>query len=70
MNHEIVESFAQMAREKGIDKDILIGIVEDIFGMMVKKKYGPGQLKKEQSPRKRPVLFIPILKKALLKLTW
>jgi N utilization substance protein A len=30
-----------MAREKGIDKDILIGIVEDIFGMMVKKKYGP-----------------------------
>ena len=40
MNHEIVESFAQMAREKGIDKDILIGIVEDIFGMMVKKKYG------------------------------
>jgi transcription termination/antitermination protein NusA len=41
MNHEIVESFAQMVREKGIDKDILIGIVEDIFGMMVKKKYGP-----------------------------
>jgi N utilization substance protein A len=29
-----------MVREKGIDKDILIGIVEDIFGMMVKKKYG------------------------------
>jgi transcription termination/antitermination protein NusA len=41
MNHEIVESFSQMVREKGIDKDILIGIVEDIFGMMVKKKYGP-----------------------------
>ena len=41
MNHEIVESFAQMVREKGIDKDILIGIVEDIFGMMVHKKYGP-----------------------------
>lgn len=41
MNHEIVESFAQMAREKGIDKDILIGIVEDIFGMMVRKKFGP-----------------------------
>lgn len=40
MNHEIVESFAQMVREKGIDKDILIGIVEDIFGMMIKKKYG------------------------------
>lgn len=41
MNHEIVESFAQMVREKGIDKDILIGIVEDIFGMMVRKRYGP-----------------------------
>jgi N utilization substance protein A len=40
MNHEIVESFAQMVREKGIDKDILVGIMEDIFGMMVKKKYG------------------------------
>ena len=40
MNHEIVESFAQMVREKGIDKDILVGIIEDIFGMMVKKKYG------------------------------
>lgn len=41
MNHEIIESFAQMVREKGIDKDILVGIVEDIFGMMIKKKYGP-----------------------------
>ncbi|HEY6951734.1 MAG TPA: transcription termination factor NusA [Bacteroidota bacterium] len=41
MNHEIVESFAQMARDKGIDKDILIGIVEDIFGMMVRKRFGP-----------------------------
>jgi len=41
MNHEIVESFAQMARDKGIDKDILIGIIEDIFGMMVRKKFGP-----------------------------
>ena len=40
MNHEIVESFAQMVREKGMDKDILVGIIEDIFGMMVKKKYG------------------------------
>jgi len=40
MNHEIVESFSQMVRDKGIDKDILIGIIEDIFGMMVRKKYG------------------------------
>ncbi|MCU0452153.1 MAG: transcription termination factor NusA [Bacteroidetes bacterium] len=40
MNHEIVDSFSLMAREKGLDRDILIGIIEDIFGMMVKKKYG------------------------------
>jgi N utilization substance protein A len=40
MNTEIVESFAQMVREKGIDKDILAGIVEDVFAMMVRKKYG------------------------------
>jgi len=41
MNHEIVESFSGLVREKSIDKDILAGIVEDIFGMMVRKKYGP-----------------------------
>ncbi len=40
MNYEIVESFAQMAREKRMDKDVLIGIVEDLFSMMMKKKYG------------------------------
>jgi transcription termination/antitermination protein NusA len=40
MNYEIVESFSQMAREKRIDKDMLVGIVEDVFSMMVKKKYG------------------------------
>ncbi|HLP14715.1 MAG TPA: transcription termination factor NusA [Bacteroidota bacterium] len=41
MNHEIVESFSGLVREKSIDKDILAGIVEDIFGMMVRKKFGP-----------------------------
>jgi N utilization substance protein A len=40
MNTEIVDSFSQMVREKGIDKDILAGIVEDVFSMMVRKKYG------------------------------
>jgi len=40
MNSEIVESFAQMVREKGIDRDILAGVVEDVFSMMVRKKYG------------------------------
>lgn len=40
MNSEIVESFSQMAREKRIDKDVLTGIIEDVFSMMVRKKYG------------------------------
>lgn len=40
MNPEIVESFSQMVREKSIDKDVLAGIIEEIFGIMVKKKYG------------------------------
>lgn len=41
MNSEIVESFSSMVREKGIDKDILAQIMEDIFSMMVRKQYGP-----------------------------
>jgi len=41
MNSAIVESFSQMVREKGMDKDVLAGIIEDIFGVLVKKKYGP-----------------------------
>jgi transcription termination/antitermination protein NusA len=40
MNSEIVESFAQMVRDKGIDKDVLAGILEEIFGLLVRKKYG------------------------------
>ncbi|MBU0561424.1 MAG: transcription termination factor NusA [Bacteroidetes bacterium] len=40
MNSEIVESFAQMVRAKSLDKDVLASIIEDIFGIMVKKKYG------------------------------
>jgi N utilization substance protein A len=40
MNTEIVESFSQMVREKSLDKDVLAGIIEEIFGLMVKKKYG------------------------------
>lgn len=41
MNYEIVESFAQMVREKRIDKDTLTSILEDVFTMMLRKKYGP-----------------------------
>ena len=40
MNFEIVESFSQMVREKRLDKDTLVGIIEDVFSMMVRKKYG------------------------------
>ncbi len=40
MNSLIVESFAQMAREKGVDKDVLAGILEEIFGILVKRKFG------------------------------
>lgn len=39
-SNDIVDSFGQMVREKGIDRDRLISVIEDIFGMMVKKKYG------------------------------
>jgi len=40
MNTDIVESFSQMVREKGVDKDVLAGIIEEIFGILVKKKFG------------------------------
>lgn len=37
---DIIDAFSQIAREKNIDKDELNLIIEDIFKMMVKKKYG------------------------------
>lgn len=40
MNYDIVDSFAGMVREKGIDKDVLGGILEEVFGLLIKKKYG------------------------------
>lgn len=40
MNPEIVESFSQMVKIKGVDKDVLGGILEDVFGLLIKKKYG------------------------------
>ena len=36
----IVASFAEMAREKNIDRDLLQGILEETLSMLVKKKYG------------------------------
>lgn len=40
MNREIVDSFAEMVKTKGIDKDVLASILEEIFGLLVRKKYG------------------------------
>lgn len=37
---EIVEAFTQIAKEKNIEKDELNLIIEDIFKMMIKKKFG------------------------------
>ncbi|MBN1464256.1 transcription termination factor NusA [candidate division KSB1 bacterium] len=40
MKSEIVEAFALLVKEKGMDKDVLTRIIEDIFLAMIKKKYG------------------------------
>ncbi len=40
MNYEIVESFGQMVREKGIDKDMLVSVIEEVFATITRKKYG------------------------------
>jgi N utilization substance protein A len=37
----IMDAFAEMARQKSIDRDLLQGIIEDTFSQMVRKKYGP-----------------------------
>jgi N utilization substance protein A len=36
----IIEAFAEMARHKNIDRDLLQGIIEDTLSQMVRKKYG------------------------------
>jgi N utilization substance protein A len=40
MKSEIVDSFSQMAKDKKMDRDVLGSIIKDVFGMMIKKKYG------------------------------
>ncbi|MFA6571960.1 MAG: transcription termination factor NusA, partial [Bacteroidota bacterium] len=37
----IIDAFAEMAKEKNIDRDLLQGIVEETLSMLVKKKHGP-----------------------------
>ncbi|MCC6865639.1 MAG: transcription termination factor NusA [Ignavibacteria bacterium] len=40
MKSDIVESFSQMVKDKKIDRDLLESIIKEVFGMMIKKKYG------------------------------
>jgi len=40
MNQEIIEAFKEIAREKNIDKEYLVDIIENIFYLMIKKKFG------------------------------
>ena len=40
MKSEIVEAFSSLVKEKDMDKEVLTGIVQDIFLSMIKKKYG------------------------------
>jgi len=39
-NSVLVSSFAEIAREKGLDRDTLQLIVEDVFRAMIRKRYG------------------------------
>ena len=36
----IIEAFAEMAREKSIDKDLLQGMLVETLSMLIRKKYG------------------------------
>jgi N utilization substance protein A len=36
----LIEAFAEMAREKSIDRDLLQGILEETLSLLVRKKYG------------------------------
>ena len=40
MKSDIVESFSQMVKDKKMDRDVLGSIIKDVFGMMIKKRYG------------------------------
>ena len=40
MKGEIIDAFAQMAKQKNIDRDILESVINDSFRKMMEKKYG------------------------------
>ncbi len=39
LSKQIISSFAEIAREKNIDRDMLLSILEDVFRTMIRKKY-------------------------------
>jgi len=39
ISKQIIQSFAEIAKDKGIDKDLLLSILEDVFRTMIRKKY-------------------------------
>lgn len=40
LSKQIIQSFAEIAKDKGMDKDLLLTILEDVFRTMIRKKYG------------------------------
>ncbi len=40
ISKQIVQSFAEIAKDKGIDRNLLLSILEDVFKSMIRKKYG------------------------------
>ncbi|MEX0771524.1 MAG: transcription termination factor NusA [Balneolales bacterium] len=39
ISKQIIQSFAEIAKDKGIERDLLLSILEDVFRSMIKKKY-------------------------------
>ncbi|MBO6586288.1 MAG: transcription termination/antitermination protein NusA [Gracilimonas sp.] len=39
LSKQIISSFAEIAHEKGIERDMLLSILEDVFRTMIRKKY-------------------------------
>lgn len=39
LSKQIISSFAEIAKDKGIDKDLLLSILEDVFRTMIRKTY-------------------------------
>jgi len=39
ISKQIISSFAEIAKDKGIDRDLLLSILEDVFRTMIRKKY-------------------------------